>query len=174
MDIDDSIVVPKQGQPKRKRASMAGCCFVLLAICGLFLVGGIGLGIGVAVYSGLRAIVSPHNDIHHLEPNMTTAVLPLIDGDTRFDVALTIWARRPNVETAHPDRFVNYTWMPEDAGEAARLEAIQKATKMLPAVEHYQLPEEEVLYSGVVIRDFSLASKEHDVELGFDLPLKRL
>ncbi|WOO83656.1 uncharacterized protein LOC62_05G007176 [Vanrija pseudolonga] len=182
MDIDDSVVVPKNPSPKRVRGpgiSPARCCTYICAAMGASLVL---MFVGTMIV-GLVNMLLQHTNIHKeaFTANLTDVSAvnisrPLIDLDTRFDVALTIWARVPNNKTAHPEWYAN-DW---DGYEADRSKSwpffqgdVSAKPPKVPLSERYLEHEEKVLYSDIVISDYTLRHKSEDVQFKFELPLER-
>lgn len=95
-----------------------------------------------------------------------SAVVPLFDQDTLFDVAVTIWQRSnctaPPKEEQGPMNFFSLnlpdcdTW--PTLGHSSKDEASP------PAIN------ETVLYSQVVLKDFNLGSKAREATISFELP----
>lgn len=100
-----------------------------------------------------------------------STVQPLIDTDTRFDVAVTVWARRANADTAHPEMYAD-DW--EDEIEITEAQRFLYSRIGMPLVELSHLPEEDIVFSQIVIEDSSLNDKDRDVDVNFELPLARL
>lgn len=183
MDIDDSVIVPKNPSPKRVRGpgiSPAKCCTYLCAAMGLTLVLAF---IGAMIYGFINMLLEKTN-VHKaaFSANLTDVSAanisrPLIDLDTRFDVALTIWARVPNNKTAHPQWYAedwdgleaprNRPWPVFEEGESFK-------PPKVPVSERYLEHEEKVLYSDIVISDYTLRHKSEDIQVKFELPLERL
>lgn len=130
-------------------------------------------GVGLIVYTGVNAILNPHSHMYAEAGSNSSTVVSLVRPDTPFDVALTIWARKANHETAHPERYQD-DWSPNDLGKIREMGML--VATLMPMVEHVHLPEEVSVFSEIVLRDFRLSDSKRDVdvEIDFDLPLKRL
>jgi hypothetical protein len=117
---------------------------------------------------------NPHKDlIHATKPDKypsRRAVGPLIGKDDRFDVALSVWARVPNAETARPEEYAEEGAV--DNADPADLATAAMVGK--PVVEVVRDQQEKLLYEGVVFEDVTMRDKGLERKLHLQLPLKRL
>ncbi|KAL1406147.1 hypothetical protein Q8F55_007831 [Vanrija albida] len=183
MDIDDSVVEPKHPSLKRARGpgiSPAKCCTYICSAVGVAVV-------LLIIGSVITVVVNTFLTLTHIHKDAFTANItdvaaadiarPLIDIDTRFDIALTIWARVPNNKSSHPEWYAegwdapgvdrNRTW-PVYEGDLSVEQPLEMSLAEV-ILEH----EEVVLFSDVVIRDYSLLRKRENLEVKFELPLER-
>lgn len=115
---------------------------------------------------------SPHSNIVVDLDSTSNKIYPLIGPDSRFDVALTVWVRKSNSDTAHPERYLPEWGGGDQANNSdAHHIALYGPTTLADAL---YLPEEVAVYSDIIFEDFSLASKHREVTVDFKLPLKRL
>jgi hypothetical protein len=133
------------------------------------------LAILYAIYTGIKfgidTLRAPHKYVYHSQhPNATEAtVQPLFAKDTTFDVVLTIWARLPD-EDAEKRRT-------EKGVQKRDLKGIEGAVSKIahkPYEELWWNPEEQAVFSEVVMENLGMGVRGRHVEVEFDLPLERL
>lgn len=164
--MDDHVVTPRPVRSK-KRGFSCWKCFTIVCVLIVCAFGAIASRIGYGLVQVMR---EPHRHMLASEHGPDT-VIPLIDTNTKFDIALVVHARKPNAQTTHPERYAE-DWEPVQVDAAAKL--VHHVSKQIPLVEAMYLPEEEVVFSEIVMRDFSLMENHRDVTVTFDLPLARL
>lgn len=124
----------------------------------------------VAARGMVWSFASPHGDLYAAPGTNKSSVQPLIDKDTYFDVAVTVWARRANADTAHPEMYA------DDWAERVDLTEAQSSLGSrvsMPLVEFSHRPE-DIIFSQVVFKDCSLNDTDRDLDVSFELPLARL
>lgn len=115
-----------------------------------------GFHFGPRAYDYLR----PYARLYAPKPVSDTAVVPLFDLDTKFDVAVTVW-QRDNVTlpshggTSHGRTFYLDSWQYQVWREGGGVEKMNA--------------NETVLFSQVVFRDFSLRSDTLKTTIGFEI-----
>lgn len=191
----DALVVPRPSRRRRpvsvSSACATGCrwCFILGAVI-------VGLGITVAVSlltwttvqqlrKGDSILSSPYKNWYS-NTSTESDVLPLIDGQTPFDVVLTVWARKPNSDSTHAAVYAsaaNQTlWDSVDDSNAKEIAeaAVSNKTewdsnKHIVLAEVLHVPEAVEVFSGVVASNLTLSSKVNEVvNVPLDIPLKQL
>ncbi|RSH86118.1 uncharacterized protein EHS24_004343 [Apiotrichum porosum] len=170
---EDTVVTPKSLKRRRqvKPFSCFRCC-AILAIILCVVVGSLTIFLLLRTTTTLvRHFRSPLGRELYAAPGANrSTVQPLIDTDTRFDVAVTVWARRANADTAHPEMYAD-DW--EDEAEVTEAQRFLYSRIGMPLVELSHLPEEDIVFSKIVIEDSSLNDKDRDVDVNFELPLAR-
>jgi hypothetical protein len=114
--------------------------------------------------------------------NRSTYVSPLIDKDTKFDLALTIFVRLPDQHGSSGELSIGEE---DDEGlqeeKAARerfgtfLQSVKRVTNM-PEIELLRSPREQVIYEGLVMQDLDISKGRGmgEVDLELEIPLQRL
>lgn len=172
MDIDDTVVKPRLVR-KSKSSRFSACkCFAILCV---LVVVGLGCIIGwitvKTAYLAVQYARSPHRDMY-VSDSGAGAVVPLIDADTKFDVAVVVYVRKPNAETSRPELYAEDWDSKEDTHDKAA--SYVHMTTGVPLAEVAHVPEMGVIFSDVVIRDYSLKEKNRNVTVKLELPLRRL
>ena len=147
-------------RPRRQRKTLsAGKCllYTVLAI-GAALISAFLISAGYGVWTAWKSISDPHS-VHRLdkaaEKNVSDVnlVRAIIDDQTRFDVAVTVWTTLPDYEQDEEIRGLTF------------VQADQKGLSR---------PKEQVLFSDIVLRDVTLRSKSIATTVKYRLPLDRL
>lgn len=163
--------------PPRKRREPSACrclgitCLVFAAALAIWLV-------SLPIFflrSQYNTAANPHKEVLHNGTAETapsnSIIRPLIDGEIRFDVVLSIYARVANPDISGPDRWAELNETDEGSGHEL---ALGVATG-LPLVElRNDPPEEEVLFSENVLQGVSLRDEGLKAVVNLNLPLKRL
>lgn len=164
--MDESKVTPR---PLATRSSGLSASKILIVLCGLAACGAMSY-LAFWVHGRLTfELRELQRDFVASDSDAETAVA-LIGQDTNMDIALVIYARKPNAHTSHPERY-DEDRKPEQVDEVAL--AASNATGY-PLVETTYLPEEDVVFSDIVMRDFSHNDRICEVTVAFELPLDRL
>jgi hypothetical protein len=147
-------------RPRRQRKTLsAGKCllYTVLAI-GAALISAVLISAGYGVWTAWKSISDPHS-VHRLdkaaEKNVSDVnlVRAIIDDQTRFDVAVSVWTTLPDIEQEEEIRGLTF------------VQADQKGLGR---------PKEQVLFSDIVLRDVTLRSKSISTTVKYRLPLERL
>ncbi|WWC68330.1 uncharacterized protein I206_102255 [Kwoniella pini CBS 10737] len=175
MDIDKSFAPPPP-RPKRtiKRCL---CIFCVLIAAGLGLV--ISFFIIEFTKTTIQAVRDPHKSLIYngtITPDLTSSsvVKPLIDGETKFDILFTVYSRIPNEEVPNEKQRQEYydekNYNPEEY--TARELSLSPRTGRSP-IEIRYMPIEKVIYQGIIMKDLTLAHRDIETNVKFELPLKR-
>lgn len=184
-DIDRARAPPRQRRT-RTRPSILKCLGVgCLVVAGIVTIS-FGWFFSTALWELIQNARFPHKDLYHpvsksSDHNSTANVLttgnppvgPLLDRDTKFDVALTIFARIPDDEVDPSAAAEEESASRERYGST--LASVKSVTHM-PEMELLRRPKEQVLYSEVIMRDMELRKGRGmgAVDVEFELPLRRL
>ena len=147
-------------RPRRQRKSLsAGKCLVYtVGVIGAAFVCILLVTMGYGFWQAWKSVSDPHS-AHRLtvdtEKNTSDVnlVRPIINGEARFDVAVSVYITLPDVEQDEAIRGLTF------------LQADQKGAG---------LPREKVLFSDIVLRDVSLHSRSLKTTVQYRLPLDRL
>ncbi|WWC60638.1 uncharacterized protein I303_103212 [Kwoniella dejecticola CBS 10117] len=175
MDIDKSLAPP----PPRPKRTIKQC----LCVSCILIAAAIGVVITFFVVKFTRSTIESVRDPHKalvyngtITPDLTssTVVRPLIDGETRFDVLFTVYARIPNDDVSEDKQRQEYSdernYSPEEY--TGREISLSSKTGRSP-VEIRYMPSEKIVYQGVVMEDLTLDHRDVETKVNFNLPLKR-
>lgn len=172
---------PPSPRPKRslKRCLGYTCLIFILILC---------VAIGYFIYLFCTNFLGNINDPHAAlvyngtNPIGAAVIRPLIELDTKFDLALTVSMRKPGNEERAKDwleqdkkaRMAQPGWTEEDE---KKREGLKEATAAWLKVDVEQVTywgEEEVLWQGIAREGLDMKSGAVDLDIEFDLPLDRL
>lgn len=179
-------------KPRRKPLSPARCllwsCSGLGILVVLLFFGTIVYGMIQGGRMAIKNARDPHFDrFNASSPAGEPPVRPLVDLDTKFDIALTIWARVPNPDSSvaaehaqdQSKAHITADWGTHKS-EGVDLDPIQKrleataAAIQRPVIEVMNVPEEKVIFHQVLFEGISLREKVLEKAIQYELPLERL
>lgn len=174
MEAIDDRAAPPPDRIKRRTVTWK-CLVITIAVLFTPLVG-VALWhlvpMGFDVIQSIRT-TSTHKSLLAEKPDPSSDIYPLIDANTEFDVAVSVWARKANNDTTHPERL-RREWDGEGEDGDLSISRLVKDQMGCSLGEAYYVPEETLIFSDVLFENFTLASKHRDVDIDFKLPLKRL
>ena len=140
----------------------------------------VSIAIGYGVYSTAKTVIQTLSDPHHSlyyngtdTPKGSSVVRPLFDKDTKFDIALTVFVKRPNATVVSNIATIDPDGVEEDEKHKA---ALQNTARVLglsaDAVQGWY--EQDILWSGWLAKGMTLDSKSVDMTVKFDLPIETL
>lgn len=170
MSDPEPVLIYRPPKPKVRRQKLSA--FRCLAYTCLAF--GIAIGCVVAYFLGqgaigaIDAIRHPHRK-HHLDTSQfamegdLSAVQPILEEDARFDIAATLWYSLPR----------------DDQAVDAETDASEEEKTLMrywgvPVSELRPIPEQEALFSEVIIRNASFKDKNLYRRVHYKLPLGRL
>jgi hypothetical protein len=172
---------PPSPRPKRslKRCLGYTCLIFVLILC---------VPIVYFIYLFFTTLLGKINDPHGelvyngTHPVGATVVRPLIDLDTEFDLALTVFARKPRderrvkewLERDKQARMESPGWTEADEEKRASKKAATAAWLKLDVEQVSYWGEEEVLWQGVAREGLDMKAGAVDLDIEFDLPLEQL
>ena len=147
-------------KPRRQRPGLSPCRCLLytVGVVGGALVAIFVVSTGYAAWQGWKGANDPHSP-HRLDPKLehnisdVNLVRAIIDGQTRFDVAVSVWVTLP---------------------DSQQDESIRGLTFVQAEQQGLERPKEQVLFSDIVLRDVSLHAKGLKTKVKYRLPLERL
>jgi hypothetical protein len=162
-------VPPPRRQPQSSTSTilkvLGGCCILIT----LIVTGVLAYFAQLLAREVVKNLADPHAS--HIAQYEVFATPPLIGPTTPFDLVLTIWAKRPH-DLAEEEDLVkdyqaseDYSW--DVVAEIARLSGRPLNDQVYPL-------DEELVYSEVVVKGFTLGDKHKEVDVDFEVPLKRL
>lgn len=161
-DGDSLLGTAWQGETWRRIKRWSGRLLIALAFILLFAASLASIKYGPQGYRFVNdVLVRPYAKLY-APTSDKSAVVPLFDKDTLFDVAVTIWQRRNCTTQVDgqllPDQFLF-------CGNWDSMELWNKSTDS--TTRHV---DETILFSQVVMTGFSLQSKPHEATINFELP----
>ncbi|WWC88183.1 uncharacterized protein L201_003088 [Kwoniella dendrophila CBS 6074] len=200
MDIDKSSLPPSP-RPKRtvKRCLTIFC---ILIACAISLVVIFTLGTAAQttlqfvkdphknlIYNNGTKI--KQNDLSLDKLTSQQVIRPLIETNTKFDLLLTIYSRIPNEDVLNEKQKEEYQIESENHKYNKNDKKQDKLKKTYEEIEYTQnelsisaksgkspvevryLPQEQVIFQDLVLKDLDLTHRDVETTIKFDLPLKR-
>lgn len=164
VDGGDDETLDEETSTKRRPGKRAMLCYKVPAgLCSLLTVTIIVLvsrafGIVGSLWQPYAKLCTTNNE---------DSVFPLIGSDIHFDVAVSIWQSKPcDVDLGNKANCSAESWGGHGWRSMMKDGRRKMATTTIPNVD------EDLVFSEIVLRDFSLASKDRAVDLNFALPFK--
>lgn len=162
---DDTTLDEEATRPRLHKRPTTVCYKVATALCLLLTVTLLVLASrALGIVGSLR---QPYAKLYAAAAGNEPRVFPLIDADTHFDVAVSVWQRKPcNLFIDSSANCTDEVWGGGGWRNGMVNGRLQLASTTVPRVD------EQLVFSEVVLEDFSLASKDTAVDLDFELPFK--
>lgn len=170
---------PQSPPPPRRKASIKRCAVISCCIVTLLVLATIVWAIGSVTRVFYKQLSDPHRELFYngtANPSTlgATVIRPLIDHDTLYDVAVSVYVRRPDSLTTATENGQIDLPLDSTAQKQAREEEHTASILKIPVSEVRAWAPEDLLWSGYIARAQTLSSRPINTVISFDLPLDRL
>lgn len=157
----NTTIIDPGPRPRRPQSNARYCCWIL-AILGFTVVVVLLKIVWDVGYVTGNKILHPHQALYHDEANTGTVIRPLIDHDSRFDIAVTVWIRAPETEQVRHRASSNTS---VNGLEQQNGRPVQNGTQMA-----LRTP----LFSDILFRNLSIKDRHVRTNLSLRIPIEKL